>query len=805
MKPNWLKNFVAELSDKWQIPVLILAVIVAGPAIYKLLSHQRDLTTEQYIQKCEELVAKGEYVKAAKLSSALLEDPKIAAEPRSHLHGILARALHKIEAGKEKHDPRTSAQIHKHLKASVHDRPFTAEEHLIWAEADRRLGNFRSSVQHMQQALEAGHTDRPAILKQIAEVLPRTGDGYESEYARALDEVLSEPGLTSAELAWAASRKSELLYAEGRFAEAVELIRSILPRVSNEQERLELEYALAFGEYSRGHLDPAEQALRNLVDRIVERGELDAKATLLLGRICLKDDRPEEALAFFNTVISRHANSEYQVSAVLGRAEGLAKLRRVNASQLAYEKALELLDRVGPNAIINRKEIFQSIKRVTNEYVQRDQLEWALGFAHLHSRFLEDGDDPEKNVIWARIGTWADKLSKQLSKKLEKVGSTQMAAELKDQIRSLCLDAGEHFLKLADGRGLSDRESADALWQAALCYRRAPMPEKMIELLERLVNDWPNDPHLPEALYRLARGYQDMGRFGEAVKYYHKLISEYRRTPWGLRAPVLMARCYMTMGPDHYDRADKILTEVVDDTSNRRLYEPESMEFRRALFLLGRLYYYQGKYEECAARLEEALQRYPQDRACPEAMFLIGQSYRKLAEEYHRKINQTNDGDLKLRFARNKQHNLRQSAHFYASARDAFEVLADKSGLEKAYLQLAYIYYADCLYDLGEYAQSVEEYGRVVDRSGNSQIALAAYLQIINSYQRLGRWGKIKAVLERMKWLVQQLPDSAFTGPSAMFSRRDWQEWIKWNYRSGLLSNRKDVSLVRGSGQSTQF
>jgi len=118
---------------------------------------------------------------------------------------------------------------------------------------------------------------------------------------------------------------------------------------------------------------------------------------------------------------------------------------------------------------------------------------------------------------------------------------------------------------------------------------------------------------------------------------------------------------------------------------------------------------------------------------------------------------------------------------------------------------LAHVYHADCQYDLQNYDEAVRLYERVVDRYEKDQIALAAYLQIINAYQRQGRLGKIKAVLERMKWQLRQLPDSAFSGPGVIFSRDEWRSWIEWNYGSGILARGNADLAAPRANPSSQF
>ena len=266
------------------------------------------------------------------------------------------------------------------------------------------------------------------------------------------------------------------------------------------------------------------------------------------------------------------------------------------------------------------------------------------------------------------------------------------------------------------------------------------------------------------------------------------MIFEYPRTLLALRGRVHLARCFLQMGPEFYDQSDQLLRGMVDDTSNQQQLTPEAVVFRDAIFLLGKLHYFQGDFDSCVARLEEALKRYPNERECPEARFLIAQSYRKLARLYGEQISRTTDRTLKSQIVLNWRSTLRRGAELYLDAIGSLEELSRPSDLERTYLKLAYIYYADCLYDLEDYETAVEAYERVADRYERDQIALAAYVQIINSYQRQGRWEKTRAVLARMRWLIKQLPDDAFEGTDMLFTRKDWNAWVDWNSESGLLN-----------------
>jgi len=166
---------------------------------------------------------------------------------------------------------------------------------------------------------------------------------------------------------------------------------------------------------------------------------------------------------------------------------------------------------------------------------------------------------------------------------------------------------------------------------------------------------------------------------------------------------------------------------------------------------------------------------------------LIAQSYRKLSDKVQDLINQTSDKHLKAGLVDHRQENLRRAEDLYRQAILAFEKVSNLTPIEGTYLKLAYIYDADCLFALQDYDQAIKAYEKVIERFERTPLALDSYVQIVNAYQHMGQKGKIKAVLERMKWLLKQIPNEALGKPGSPFSRRDWEEWIDWNYRSGLI------------------
>jgi tetratricopeptide (TPR) repeat protein len=802
MKAGWLKLFAKELAGKWQIPTFTVAVLLGGVAVYVLIAHQKQTTTAEYIQICGKLLENRHYDKTSQLATALLKDPQLTAPQKAELYGILARVIHHAESERSTHSPEQLKTFHQYLDLATKGRKLTGEENRLLVDVYRWENQFGPAAGCLRVVLESNPPDRISYLKQLIKLLPRTGKNVQEEYSQRLDELLAQTNLNEDDLVWGLDLKTEMLFKEGQFDRAVGILTRTLPRVKEVKNQLQVKYSQALGLYYQGQNDEAEPTVRDILDHLTDREDLDAKANLLMGLICLKGQRPEEATAFFEEVIDKHPETEYHLAALVGKSEAGVALHRFSSAQLTYQEAFGLLEKIGPNKLMTRAGILSSLDRVSTHLTADNDLKQGLVFAHLQYHYLESDDDRGRQGLLARIALWHRQKAETLVRRVETVVLPELVGKMKGEIRENYLNAADFYLKLSQMPGIPGRTSSQVLWQAALCYEKGQSPERSREAFETFVKNWPMDPYLPEALFRLARIYQDQGQFDQAEEYYRRLIHEFTRTPFGQQALIPLAECYLARGPKSYNEAENILRDMVDDTSNQQQFKPDSEEFRSAMFLLGKLYYYKKEYERCVGRLEEALERYPQDADGAEARFLIAQSYRKIADQTQEKIGKTFDKQLKAVLLRSRRDNLQRAGELYWHAIPVFEGISHRRKLEETYLQLAYMYSADCMYDLSRYDQAIKGYEMVIEKYERTPMALDSYVQIANCYQIIGQWGKIKAVLERMKWLLKQMPDQVLAKPGEPFSREDWERWIEWNYQSGLLKDKSPDYLARSPENS---
>ena len=94
-------------------------------------------------------------------------------------------------------------------------------------------------------------------------------------------------------------------------------------------------------------------------------------------------------------------------------------------------------------------------------------------------------------------------------------------------------------------------------------------------------------------------------------------------------------------------------------------------------------------------------------------------------------------------------------------------------------------YRADCAFELGLYDQAIRLYDAAALRYQDEPAALAAYVQIVNSYCALGKMDQARLANERAKTLLRRLPAEAFNEGGFTMPKAYWEQWLKWTSTAG--------------------
>ncbi len=783
-----------RVAGKWQVPLLLLSLALLAGALLHIESPQAGAPLETMLERIAVAIDGGMFSLAISDSRSLLTHLEEKGDPESHhgrLHTLLARAISmraQQHGGADAASAREVLEEYESAKAAG-DAPGWRDQRNL-ALAYEWLGRFDAAVGAYEEAAGADGAPTLELRKRILELkhyplkvaLPELHEELDAYVAAAS----AEPEL----LHWAASLKVDLLSSEGRGTEAAEFMEGLRPTFEPTPQRESFEYLEALALHAAHRFDEAEATLRALRNRLTRRDELDAMSGWLLGRVVLFDtgpQRPEEALAFFREVVSAHAEGPYVDASRLGMAEALATLERFEESLEQYEQVVEVLDRYRDSPIVNADLVRASMTTVAQQLRGAGGYEFALAFLEPAAKLVDPADTELLADYLQRLGSWRALLADELGASAEAAGvSAEDAVALHQRASGLFALAAETYLELARVTTLDEPQSAAASWRAAELFDATGDRERTTAVLSEFVKERPNNGLVPHALFRLGQNQQALGRFPEAIEAYQENLRRFPRTPDANNSLIPLARCFVALGPDFYDQAEKALRLILD---NSPVITPEAVEYGDALFLLGDLLSRQDRPEEAIPLLAEAMERYPQDRRKLGNEFLMADAYRQSGLMLRDDLDDARFVGERERLKSESARRLREAAELFGRLVQRFESQEERelSPLEATYLRYARLYEGDCWFELRNYERALKKYERAAWIYRKTPSALAAYLQIVNCHRYLDQPQEARAALRRARYLLKTVPETEFSEPVLTGTRNEWEQYLRWVEQSNLL------------------
>lgn len=147
--------------------------------------------------------------------------------------------------------------------------------------------------------------------------------------------------------------------------------------------------------------------------------------------------------------------------------------------------------------------------------------------------------------------------------------------------------------------------------------------------LELYVERFPDDPDLPEILFRQGRLYYNRQVFDPAVRLFGQLLERFPQSPYAITAGELIlesfnrARDYQNI--EAWARRLKRSPAFADEESQRRL----DALILQAVFAIGEQLAERGEHAEAAAAYLRAAREFPRDPRAPQAYFNAGLEYQR--------------------------------------------------------------------------------------------------------------------------------------------------------------------------------
>lgn len=771
------------------MPVFLAGVLVMALGIHRMAASRDPATFEVELQRIETLRRAGAVTRANAYVVRLLEDASRPPAQRAELHRQNAITIHRAEAALRRHNPVNARTIVSDYRQAMQSgAAMRPHDWVRLGDAYRWLRQGDEARDAYREALRKPPPNADRIRRRLLELLELAGATDEEDYEANLDAILTDDSASPNNYVWAAQRKVERLLDDGHPSEAMAMVTAARQRLASTEQALVVPYLEALCLNEAGLPMEAEAELRRLRRDWQVRDELWARAGWLLGRIQQAEDRPQAALTYYEDVLRAYPTGDIHDRCSLGRAESLAALERFDRALQVFG---ELRDRLGSpehSLGLDRDAVRSSVTFAGEQLLTSKR--WAQGIAFLQLG-LSLVAEKQRHIRARYLSRIADGF-RDLARR-QREGKSPTAAEL-ESARRHAEQAAETFLALAALFPTQFDLAARALEDAADQFEAAERTDRMIEVLERLVREYPNAPRRATALFRLAQTHQSLGHYQVAAGLYEGILRDYPRLPDALDSIVPLAECLMIAGGEKAARGVNLLLNVVEDRGPDALFAPAAQEYRQALVRLAEHYYnadedeLPGHFELAITRLEDAIALYPDDPDATQWQFMLADAFRQSAAMLRA------DAE-KMASPLARQAAFDEADRRLARAMTAFDQiigelaarnLEDLSELEQTHLRAAYLNRADALFDLGEYGRAIDAYREAAWRFENTAAAVVAMLQIVHAHERLGQSAEASAALARLKWVLQKTPESAFVARLGMSPKQYWESLVARLERIGI-------------------
>ncbi|MFG0330968.1 MAG: tetratricopeptide repeat protein [Phycisphaerales bacterium] len=815
-----------DFRQLWQIPAAILAIGLLGVGLVMLLATRPPDEIDESLVQIESALDAGRYEDAMSLVGDLeLHEEKFVAEQRARYRALRGDAYYSLQMTADGNAETNLPQVILNYELAEESggvltpaRIYRAADSLI------SLDRIDEAFRFFDRLPASDHDRRHRLLKRLIERnLASTDMNFEDAFA-LLNRFLNDENLSAADRVWGISRRAELQLEQGYPEEAVESLLVSIQRLraggASEGDLAELYLLIGRGYYDQGHMDDAVRMLERARQLVPRSSPLHAAILLRLGQIAQSQNTVERAFNLFDLVARDFPGAPSHLPALVGRADAYAFLGDFENARRDYievVKALDLLrQRNAERRDTPRELVMNSLLGWHDRLVELSRHEEALEFAKLAENLypvlasrVHDVPEPILSRIadtnWALAEASLNEAFRLAGEPTDADRSEYLAIEYdrldpgtKIDLQSRYLQAGEYFEAFARARQIDDPDgAAESLWAAAESFDKAGDQIRAIAVLKEFIRLSENHPRQLKGIYRLGRCYQASADYEGAIKQFERLVESdvHRFSPEAYRSYVPLALAHLNH-PDHPNagEAERLLRSVVEGEAR---LDPEAVEFRDAMLLLGTLYSQAEEhnlpnavpsyYPLAIERLTYVIEAYPDDETfgaqLNHARYRRAHAHRLAAEAIDDRLGEEMPShERQSLLDQRKQHLVAAEADFHDAIQGYESIPARKRNpLERESHKAADFWYANTVFELGEYDRAVTLYGSIADQYPNDPSSLIAMVQITNAYAAKGDFAAARAARNRARRKLLEFPDSSFDTGLLPLNSEAWERLLEWD------------------------
>lgn len=784
------------LASRWQVPVLAIGLLLFGSGLLRAALTHKPIGFEDELARVQTLVDAHAWERATAYLNNLLKDPNKTSEQQGTLHRLLAMTTYRAESARLHHNSRNLQYIiYNYQAAAKHGVQKDVQDWVALADTYHWRGDDTQAVDSYRRALELSPPRSDRLRRKMIELQMKSGGTLDADILTEMkaiiepvpEELGKEYSPSPVNYLWALEQIIEWHLEQGDIEQAKSLVADGEKDLEGTSERLALNYLSALCLFETGQPESAQVELEALLDQWGVHDELWAKTLWLLGRIQQQDDRPQAAMSLYEDVLGGFQAGDVKDACELGRAECLAALER-------YDRAFEmfsgirdrLLSREGAG-YLDPDAVRLTLTAIADGRLKADEGVLAVAYFRMALSLLDASQsDMQRHYLAQIAGTLG---------KLADAKTAEGTAEAVKEAESLHSQAAEEYLQLSTLGILDEGASAMYLEKAADHFEAAGQTDRFVEMLSLFIREHKTSDRYVRTLYRLGRAYQAAHLFRDAAGMYEEAVNSFSRTPFAMQSIVPLAECLIHLGGEDTRRGVRILIDIVDDRGPDQLFSPQAREYKAALFRLVDYYCHATEdnvpnhFEEAIRRIESAITFFPEAEEMPRLKFQLADAYRRSSLLLGDEVDTLASPESREAATAESLRRLKRSLEVYSEVVSALassdvDTLSD---LEQTYLRASYLYRGDCLLDIGDYEAAIEAYREAAWRYENHPTTVAASMQIVHCFQRLGKPDEARAALARLRWLLKKIPESSFDTQRGMSSKVYWETMVARLEQTGLF------------------
>jgi tetratricopeptide (TPR) repeat protein len=539
-------------------------------------------------------------------------------------------------------------------------------------------------------------------------------------------------------------------------------INAALQRVATQERKQVLDQSTAKAAEALGHL---QQAIA--LDE--PHSAVTRQASYHIGRAFEIQGAAERAIRQFADTRKAFVDTMEGLAAALAEADALRQASDFDEALLGYRRVL--LSYTGAanyrSTVMPLEEVRERLITALKDFVERQRFADAIALTEHFSPLFTRAEQLE--MRGDTLERWGNALVSQAKEDNAEAAKKRSAGYYRWRA------AGLAFEQLADVRYDTEFYTND-LWRSADNYFRGRNFSRTTGLLQKYLENEPELRNAP-ALLRLGQAHLASGQLPDCINAFEECVEFHPLDSSTFQARSDCAKAYWSTG--NATRAEQLLRDNLSGSS----LQPTSREWKDSLFELGMLLHETGRYEEAIGELEIAIARYPQDPRRLMAQYVIGESYRRWAEEPLERARQARTESERTKNKQLADERLTIALENFAEVQRTITLKTHdihNDPLLATMLRNCYMFEGAVLFNLGQYdpqryKEAIEAYSNVASLYPDDPFVLETFVQIANCWRRLGQSDKARGSIAQAQIALDRLPtDADFTTATAL-NRDEWR------------------------------